>query len=105
VDEPSAAVVAYRSALDVVEDVDPVIAVAIRGELGNRRSQLKLVASENYASPATPLAMGNWLSDKYAEGTVGHRFYAGEELVAPAHRHRRTAAGVVAPRSDRGDPR
>jgi glycine hydroxymethyltransferase len=81
VDEPSAAAVAYRSALDVVEDVDPVIAGAIRGELGNQRSQLKLIASENYASPATLLAMGNWLSDKYAEGTVGHRFYAGCEYV------------------------
>ncbi|NED80256.1 glycine hydroxymethyltransferase, partial [Streptomyces sp. SID11233] len=32
---------------------------------------------ENYASPATLLAMGNWMSDKYAEGTAGHRFYAG----------------------------
>jgi glycine hydroxymethyltransferase len=81
VDELSAAAVAYRSALDVVEDVDPVIAGAIRGELGNQRSQLKLIASENYASPATLLAMGNWLSDKYAEGTVGHRFYAGCEYV------------------------
>jgi glycine hydroxymethyltransferase len=38
---------------------------------------LKLIASENYASPATLLAMGNWFSDKYAEGTIGRRFYAG----------------------------
>jgi glycine hydroxymethyltransferase len=58
-----------------------VIAGAIRGELDNQRTQLKLIASENYASPATLLAMGNWLSDKYAEGTVGHRFYAGCEHV------------------------
>src|SRR4029078_9606521 len=33
--------------------------------------------SENYASPAVLLTMGTWLSDKYAEGTIGHRFYAG----------------------------
>ncbi len=72
---------AYRSALDVIGAVDPVIAGAIAGELGNQRSQLKLIASENYASPAVLLAMGNWFSDKYAEGTVGHRFYAGCDYV------------------------
>jgi glycine hydroxymethyltransferase len=72
---------AYRAALEVIEAVEPTIAGAIRGELQNQRSQLKLIASENYASPATLLAMGNWLSDKYAEGTVGHRFYAGCEYV------------------------
>ena len=74
---PSSESIAFRSALDVIGAVDPVIAQAIAGELGNQRSQLKLIASENYASPAVLLAMGNWLSDKYAEGTVGHRFYAG----------------------------
>ena len=37
----------------------------------DQRRQLKLIASENYASPAVLLAMGNWLSDKYAEGTIG----------------------------------
>jgi len=72
---------AYRSALEVIGAVDPVIAGAIAGELGNQRSQLKLIASENYASPAVLLAMGNWFSDKYAEGTVGHRFYAGCDYV------------------------
>jgi len=72
---------AYRAALDVIEAVEPTIAGAIRDELDNQRTQLKLIASENYASPATLLAMGNWLSDKYAEGTVGHRFYAGCEIV------------------------
>jgi glycine hydroxymethyltransferase len=79
--ENSPATDAYRAALDVVEAVEPTIAGAIRGELDNQRSQLKLIASENYASPATLLAMGTWLSDKYAEGTVGHRFYAGCEYV------------------------
>ena len=79
--ENSRATDAYRAALDVVEAVEPTIAGAIRGELDNQRSQLKLIASENYASPATLLAMGTWLSDKYAEGTVGHRFYAGCEYV------------------------
>ncbi|MDH4148560.1 MAG: glycine hydroxymethyltransferase, partial [Acidimicrobiia bacterium] len=73
--------VAYQAALSVVDAVEPRIGAAIRGELHNQRTQLKLIASENYASPAVLLAMGNWLSDKYAEGTVGHRFYAGCEYV------------------------
>jgi glycine hydroxymethyltransferase len=68
---------AYSSALEVVSSVEPRIADAIRSELTDQRSSLKLIASENYASPAVLLTMGNWLSDKYAEGTVGHRFYAG----------------------------
>lgn len=72
---------AFQSANDVVRGVEPRIADAIAAELENQRRQLKLIASENYASPAVLLAMGNWLSDKYAEGTPGHRFYAGCEVV------------------------
>ena len=67
---------AYRSALEVIEAVEPSVAGAIRAELADQRGSLKLIASENYASPAVLLTMGNWLSDKYAEGTVGHRFCA-----------------------------
>jgi glycine hydroxymethyltransferase len=72
---------AFAAILEAVAAVEPNVAAAIAGELGNQRSQLKLIASENYASPATLLAMGNWFSDKYAEGTVGHRFYAGCDYV------------------------
>lgn len=68
---------AFRHALAVVREVEPRIAEAITAELSDQRESLKLIASENYASPAVLLAMGNWLSDKYAEGTVGRRFYAG----------------------------
>ena len=67
----------YRNALSVIESVEPTVAGAIRSELADQRASLKLIASENYASPAVLLTMGNWLSDKYAEGTIGHRFYAG----------------------------
>jgi glycine hydroxymethyltransferase len=80
---------AVRSALSVIEAVEPGVAAAITAELAAQRGSLKLIASENYASMAVLLAMGNWLSDKYAEGTIGHRFYAGcaqvdtvEELAA-----------------------
>ena len=72
---------AYQAALDVIGAVEPDVAAHIRGELGNQRSQLKLIASENYASPAVLLAMGNWFSDKYAEGVPGQRYYAGCEFV------------------------
>ncbi|MGH3384525.1 MAG: glycine hydroxymethyltransferase [Nocardioidaceae bacterium] len=68
---------AYNAALDVIASVEPRIAEATRAELRDQRSSLKLIASENYASPAVLLTMGSWLSDKYAEGTIGHRFYAG----------------------------
>lgn len=68
---------AYTQALSLIEAVEPRISAAIRSELADQRGSLKLIASENYASLATLLTMGNWLSDKYAEGTIGHRFYAG----------------------------
>src|SRR5689334_21370631 len=74
---PNAESTAFQSALEVVRSVEPRIADAIAKELHDQRESLKLIASENYASPAVLLAMGNWLSDKYAEGTIGRRFYAG----------------------------
>jgi glycine hydroxymethyltransferase len=72
---------AYRAMLDVIAASEPGVARAIGDELASQRRQLKLIASENYASPAVLMAMGTWLSDKYAEGTIGHRFYAGCEVV------------------------
>jgi glycine hydroxymethyltransferase len=89
---------AFSAALDVVRAVEPRIAAAIADELTAQRESLKLIASENYASPATLLAMGNWLSDKYAEGTVGRRFYAGCQQVdvveAVAAEHARELFGA-----------
>ena len=67
----------FAASLDVVAQVDPVVADAMLGELVDQRTHLKLIASENFASPAVLFAMGNWLSDKYAEGAPGHRLYAG----------------------------
>jgi glycine hydroxymethyltransferase len=94
----TAASTAYRSALQVIESVEPRIAEATRAELADQRASLKLIASENYASPAVLLAMGSWLSDKYAEGTVGHRFYAGcqnvDTVEALAAEHARELFGA-----------
>jgi glycine hydroxymethyltransferase len=75
------AATAYPAALAAIAAAEPRIASAITDELASQRRQLKLIASENYASPAVLLAMGNWLSDKYAEGTAGRRLYAGCEVV------------------------
>ncbi|GAB3622869.1 glycine hydroxymethyltransferase [Mariniluteicoccus endophyticus] len=68
---------AYQTILKVIEGVEPRIADATRQELTDQRASLKLIASENYASLPVLATMGTWFSDKYAEGTVGHRFYAG----------------------------
>src|SRR6266498_2380534 len=67
-DRLSLETVAYAALLDVVSAVAPEVTASIEAELADQRSHLKLIASENYASPAVLLAMGNWLSDKYAEG-------------------------------------
>ena len=67
----------YNQILDIIGGIEPRIAGAIRSELTDQRASLKLIASENYASLPVLLTMGTWLSDKYAEGTIGHRFYAG----------------------------
>lgn len=72
---------AFYASLDQVRSVSPSIARAIAQELFDQRQHLKLIASENYCSLATQLASGNLLTDKYAEGTAGHRFYAGCENV------------------------
>ncbi|MBQ5364440.1 MAG: glycine hydroxymethyltransferase, partial [Spirochaetales bacterium] len=72
---------AYVAQLETVASVSPLVASRIVGELRNQRSHLKLIASENYSSPACHLAMGNLLTDKYAEGFAYHRYYAGCENV------------------------
>jgi glycine hydroxymethyltransferase len=96
--DATAVTAAYQSALRVIGTVEPRIAAAISQELTDQRASLKLIASENYASPAVLLTMGNWLSDKYAEGTVGHRFYAGcqnvDTVEALAAEHARELFGT-----------
>ena len=89
---------AYSQTLEVIASVEPRIAEATRQELADQRGSLKLIASENYASPAVLLTMGTWFSDKYAEGTIGHRFYAGcqnvDTVEAVAAEHARELFGA-----------
>lgn len=68
---------AYIASLTETARVAPKIARAIVQELADQRAYLKLIASENYCSLSTQLAMGNLLTDKYAEGFAGQRFYEG----------------------------
>ena len=73
--------IAYLAAIDHLSEAHPEIGEAIASELATQRSHLKLIASENYCSLSVQLAMGNLLTDKYAEGYIGHRYYAGCENI------------------------
>jgi glycine hydroxymethyltransferase len=75
------AFLAYLCSLTETATIAPEIAASIVRELENQRKRVKLIASENYCSLAVQLTMGNLLTDKYAEGMPGHRFYAGNENV------------------------
>ncbi|MFP6581469.1 MAG: glycine hydroxymethyltransferase [Candidatus Hydrogenedentota bacterium] len=67
----------YVANLTQVATTAPAMAKSIVNELADQRKNLKLIASENYCSLATQLAMGNLLTDKYAEGYPENRFYEG----------------------------
>src|SRR5512133_273569 len=62
---------------DQLADEDPEIASIILSELDRLRSGLQLIASENFTSPAVLAALGSTLSNKYAEGYPGKRYYGG----------------------------
>ncbi|MDE5899271.1 MAG: glycine hydroxymethyltransferase, partial [Treponemataceae bacterium] len=74
---PDAAMTAYVANLQEVAAVAPEIAADVVKELATQRAHLKLVASENYCSLNVQAAMGNLLTDKYAEGYPEHRYYGG----------------------------
>jgi len=80
-DKIDTSLLAYLCNLTEISKVAPEVASSIVKELENQRTRLKLIASENYCSLAVQLAMGNLLTDKYAEGIANHRFYAGTENV------------------------
>ena len=66
---------------DSLASADPEIANVVLGELDRLRGGLQLIASENLASPAVLAALGSTLSNKYAEGYPGRRYYGGCEQV------------------------
>jgi glycine hydroxymethyltransferase len=64
-----------------VEKIDPEVAEAILAEVHRENSKLELIASENFSSPAVLAALGTPLTNKYAEGYPGKRYYGGCEYV------------------------
>lgn len=67
--------------LDLIRNTDPEVAEAIELELERQRTHIELIASENFVSPAVMAAMGTCLTNKYAEGYPGKRYYGGCECV------------------------
>ena len=67
--------------LDEVKKVDPEVAQAIIDEENRQNSHIELIASENWVSKAVMAAMGSPLTNKYAEGYPGKRYYGGCECV------------------------
>src|SRR4051794_3217670 len=76
---------------EALQKVDPEIAGVVLDELDRLRGGLQLIASENFTSPAVLAALGSTLSNKYAEGYPGKRYYGG--------------GGGVDPRQEDGHPR
>src|SRR5438876_3027786 len=76
----------YAADWDALRTTDPEVAEAIAGELNRERSTLRLIASENYASPAVLAALASSMNNKYAEGYPGRRYYGGCEFVAVTER-------------------
>ena len=66
---------------DDLASVDPVISAAVAAELGRQRDTLEMIASENFAPLAVMQAQGTVLTNKYAEGYPGRRYYGGCEFV------------------------
>ena len=65
----------YGPDLNSLEAQDPEIASVVISELERQRNNLQLIASENFTSSAVLAAMGSTLSNKYAEGYPGKRYY------------------------------
>src|SRR5207248_10664780 len=68
----------------VIEGFDPELAKALKGERRRQEEHVELIASENYASPRVLAAQGSVLTNKYAEGYAGKRYYGGCEYVDQA---------------------
>src|SRR2546422_10584802 len=66
---------------EALKKTDPEVAGAVADELERERTTLRLIASENYASPAVLAAIGQTMNNKYAEGYPGRRYYGGCEFV------------------------
>ncbi len=71
----------YAASWEGLKETDPQVAEAIANELNRERHTLRLIASENYTSPAVLAALASTMNNKYAEGYPGRRYYGGCEFV------------------------
>jgi glycine hydroxymethyltransferase len=71
----------YAASWEALKETDPEVAGAIADELHRERTTLRLIASENYASPAVLAALASTMNNKYAEGYPGRRYYGGCQYV------------------------
>ena len=63
--------------MQYLSQLDPEVGASIQEEFARQKRNIELIASENIVSPAVMLAMGTCLTNKYAEGYPGHRYYGG----------------------------
>ncbi len=81
--------------LNEIRSFDPEVAKAIESEIQRQSNKIELIASENFASPAVLQAMGTPLTNKYAEGYPGKRYYGGCEYVDVAEELARERAKKI----------
>jgi glycine hydroxymethyltransferase len=87
-------------ALESIAEVDPVLWEAMLDERRRQHDKIELIASENYVSAAVMEAQGSWLTNKYAEGLPGKRYYGGCEFVDVAERLAQDRALALFPGSE-----
>ena len=80
-------------AFDEIKKADSEIADAIQAEMERQNSHLELIASENWVSKAVMAAMGSPLTNKYAEGYPGKRYYGGCQCADGSRRFERRISG------------
>lgn len=81
--------------VDELRKADPELCAVIDKELSRQKNKIELIASENFVSPAVMSAMGSWLTNKYAEGYPGKRYYGGCEEVDVAENLARERAKAL----------
>lgn len=87
--------------MSYIEKEDPELWAAMQGEQARQRDKLELIASENYTSKAVMEAVGSVLTNKYAEGYPGKRYYGGCEFVDMAENLARDRAKKLFNSEDR----
>jgi len=87
-------------ALESIAELDPVLWQAMLDERRRQHDKIELIASENYVSAAVMEAQGSWLTNKYAEGLPGKRYYGGCEFVDVAERLAQERAIALFPGSE-----